>query len=383
MVGLVSCYEVYNYGSQLMSYAMQMELDRLNIACEHINYVPRRDFHYICSLPLKLMNKQLREDKRRAAEERRLRKHSNSSLDLYHKKLSAFDAFVQKNIRASEPIIGYSELKKTADKYRCIVLGSDQVWGPMNLEGDYKNLMFVPDEIPKIVYGASFGVNAIPSNQKIRTRRYLNRIEHISVREMQGSEIIKQLTGRQVPVVLDPTLLFDIEQWCQIENTRYVPNKDYIFVYFLGKKTEARRAVLELKKRTGLKVVAIDMYPNTGLSYVDIPVDHAAPDDFIGLIRNAAMVCTDSFHGTVFSVLSRRNFATFLRDNAVSVTSANSRVESLLSQLDLENRVTDGSNIWSIMNQPIRYDSVYSKLSSLRAKSENYLIGALQKEGVL
>ena len=383
MIGLVSCHEVYNYGSQLMSYALQMEMDKLNIESEHINYLPRRDLHYICSLPLKLMNKQLREDKFRAAEEKRLRESSKSTLGLYNSKITAYDEFLRKYMRISEPYIGYSMLRKATNKYQCIVLGSDQVWGPMNLEGDFKNLMFVPDEIPKIAYGASFGVNMIPANQRIRTKHYLNRIEHISVRELQGCKIVKTLTGRQVPVVLDPTLLFNIEQWSKIENNRYVPKKDYIFVYFLGKKTSARQAVLELKRETGLMVAAIDMYPNKNLSYVDVAVDHAAPDDFIGLIRNAKMVCTDSFHGTVFSVLSGKSFATFLRDNIDSSTSANSRVESLLSQLGLEDRITDGTNICSILNKQIQYNTAYQKLSTLRAESENYLVDALRRVGVL
>lgn len=384
MIGLISCFEVYNYGSQLMSYAMQRELDQLGCKCEHINYVPIKDLHYFASLPFKLMNKQLRQHKISDYEEERIQNENKERAERFKKKIEAFDIFVKRYIRKSKAYVGYSSLKKACANYDGFVLGSDQVWGPMNLEGDFKNMIFIPADMPKIAYGASFGVNEIPSYQKIRTKKYLKRIQHISVREIQGAEIIKGILGEDTKVVLDPTLLFTINEWNEIANRQYVPEEQYIFVYFLGKKRGCRNQVKKLKEKTGYKVIAIDMYPYDGEAYADEYVDDAAPDDFVSLISNAAYVCTDSFHGTVFSILSERHFVTFLRDTEDKTTSANSRVESLLKQLGILERLChDNEDILLAIDNPIDYSAVNRKLSRLRRESQEYLVHSLKSEGLL
>ena len=167
MIGLVSCFEVYNYGSQLMSLALQMMMDEFGYTSEHINYLPKHDAHYILSLPLKILNSSLSEHRRELKQKHLLAERDSVYNKQLQMKKKAFDCFVRDYMRVSIPICGYNQLRQRAENYDCVLLGSDQVWHPMNLEGDYKNLMFVPDHIPKIVYGASFGVNTIPKNQTI------------------------------------------------------------------------------------------------------------------------------------------------------------------------------------------------------------------------
>ena len=104
----------------------------------------------------------------------------------------------------SDEYIGYAALREGGKKYSAVITGSDQLWSPAGLPTNYYNLMFVPDDTLKISIASSFGVKEIPWYQKKRTIQYLNRIEYISMRENRGSEIVKELTGRDVPTILDP-----------------------------------------------------------------------------------------------------------------------------------------------------------------------------------
>lgn len=378
MIGLVTCFEVYNYGSQLMSLALQMMMEELGYPCEQINYVPKRDLHYICSVPFKLTNQALIEHKRELKQKQNLVEQSSEQTRLFQKKKEAFDRFIKENMNLSKPAVGYRALTQLANQYDCVLLGSDQVWHPMNLEGDFKNLMFVPDRIPKISYGASFSVNDIPKNQIRRTKQYLNRIPYKSVREKQGADLIGELTGENVPVVLDPTLMTTMKQWKDKIDKKLVPGEPYIFTYFLGKDPANRKRVLELKKETGLKVAAIDLYNIENVNYIDWPVDCAGPGDFVGLIQGAKYICTDSFHGTVFSILNEKKFVTFLRYAGGATNAGNSRIGSLLEQLGLMNRIYADGAVQKQIDQGIDYVLVNEKLDTLRETSWTFLKNALK-----
>ena len=149
------------------------------------------------------------------------------------------------------------ELYELINNYRGVVLGSDQVWNPQNLEMNYYTLNFVPDDMPKITYAPSFGVSKIPKNQVNRTKNYLNRIKHISVREIAGAKIIKEITGRDVPVVCDPTALLSKEQWNKIKSNKVYSKEKYIFCYFLGSNRQHRIFAEKIAKELGYKIISI------------------------------------------------------------------------------------------------------------------------------
>src|SRR5690606_10283304 len=117
----------------------------------------------------------------------------------------AFSEFIQENMCFSKVYSGRAALIEGTKNYDCFVLGSDQVWNPMNLGGDFYTMTFVPDDKIKITYAPSFGVSHIPKGQKKQTQDYLKRIDFISVRETDGKRIVKELTNRDVQQVVDPT----------------------------------------------------------------------------------------------------------------------------------------------------------------------------------
>ena len=244
--------------------------------------------------------------------------------------MEAFNKFREKNFssKLSEVYYGYDKLKENAKKYTAVLTGSDQLWSPAGLPTNFYNLMFVPNNIKKISYASSFGVKYIPWYQKRRTSKYLKRINFISMRENSGRDIVKQLIGRDVPVVLDPVFMFDKDQWERFIPTKIEYENKYIFAYFLGKNPEHRNAVKKLAEKKGLKIVTLrhlDQFVEEDEQFGDYAPYDVAPDIFLNLLRGAEYVCTDSFHGAVFSIIHKKQFVVFNRYNNNSKHSKNSR----------------------------------------------------------
>ena len=293
-----------------------------------------------------------------------------------------FDAFVDKYFAPlfSESYGGWETLvakcKKNYDAFLC---GSDQLWLPNNLGSHFYTLEFAPDNKPKIAYATSFGVSQIPNSQKKATAKYLNRFQHLSTRELAGQKIIKELTGKTAQVVCDPTLLFDAEGWKQMLPEKEVVEEPYVFCYFLGTNEEHRKFANEFKNKTGLKLVTcpfLDNYVECDLSFGDIQLFDMDAADFVNLIRHAEYILTDSFHGSVFSILNHKKFMTFNRFNA-GANSRNSRIDSLCTLLGLSERRYSG-NVMDVKNG-IDYNAVEEKLKKLRAESAKYLKDALKE----
>lgn len=155
----------------------------------------------------------------------------------------------------------------------------------------------------------------IPKNQEKKTKQYLERIDFISVREPEGQKIVADLTGRTAEVVVDPTLLVDREFWDLRKGDRLISDS-YILCYFISPNPSYRKFSENLRKKTGLKIVSIphvDEFVRSDVGYADYEPTEIGPFQFINLIANAAYVCTDSFHGSVFSAIYERTFFTFTR----------------------------------------------------------------------
>lgn len=383
-VGLCIVYKNWNYGSILQSYATLLELQKLDVPYEIIRYERKKDLKfYVTSLP-RLANRDMMYSKLRALR-RKLGKKKNKEFAANDKiRAKIFSDFVRTHFDHFSRIIpDYDALSKYAEKFQSVLVGSDQLWLPAGLATNFYNLRFVPENINKIAYSASFGVSEIPSYQEKRTIEYLNRIENISVREHSGQELIRKLTGREVSVIVDPTLVISKEMWdVNIPQERKI-QEDYIFCYFLGDNPDQRDEARKLSKATGLKIVTLrhmDEFIKSDESFGDLAPYDVGPAEFVNLIRNASYVCTDSFHGSVFSIINHKKFVSFNRYGVTSKNSRNSRLDSLFSQLGLQRRFN--GNIVDEMMQPIDYNAVDERLAGLREYAENYLKNALQAGAV-
>lgn len=385
-VGIVSCYFHPNYGSMLQAYATQKILDELGVENETIcidgikgmlNRTKTRYYLRQIGNPDILAGTILRIGKRKLY--RKLKKDTfGRQVEVRN---ACFEQFSKNRFRVSRKYQSREELTAAAPDYSSILVGSDQLWLASNIEADYYTLTWVPDEVNKIAYATSFGVSSLPEYLFDRTRAFLSRIEHIAVREEKGQELVKLYTGREVPLVCDPTLLFGAEEWMDIQKEEAIIEGPYIFCYFLGNNTEDRAFARRLREATGYKIVALlhlDEYIKADCGYADETPYDIGPGEFINLIRHAAYICTDSFHGSVFSILNRKQFFTSMRVRKEGVLCTNNRIDSLFDTLGITGRKIDGSeDVEECMSRTLDYDKIHKRIDEFRASSLEYLKDAL------
>lgn len=389
-VALASCYFKHNYGSMLQAYATQMALDKLGYENETINIsgfdneIKRRKIKYFIKASLTSDILFFKFGMAKNALKKKLIRNEYTALSRLREE--KFDVFCQRYFKLSQNYSSKADLsRKCAENYSAVLVGSDQLWLPGNIAADYYTLNFVPQSVNTIAYSTSFGQSSLPKDSQSKARQFLSRIRHISVREDSGQKIVLELTGRKIPVVCDPTMLFTGDEWLSIQRNEPFFDGKYIFCYFLGNNPLHRKFAKRLRNVTGYKIVALinlDEYVKCDNDYADATPYDVDPADFLNLIRNAAYVCTDSFHCTVFSMLYKRDFFTFKRYLRATRQSTNSRLDTLLGFTGLENRMLDGSEpAEQCLSMKIDYDKVQDKLEKKRFFSYNYLKSALQDEG--
>lgn len=252
-------------------------------------------------------------------------------------------------------------LDDIADEYDFFVVGSDQVWHPEKYFPE-RFLDFAPPE-KRIAYSASFGVSEIPINVKDYYRKKISEMPHVSIREREGCDIVKKLTGKRPLHVLDPVFLLTAEKWCEIakrpiwlDQRKY--EHGYLLTYFFsGKPPEESKRLAE---KLGLPMINLCDINN---------FDHYAAgiEEFLYLVANATVFYTQSFHGTAFAVIFKRPFIVKNMNKAT-----NNRIKSVLKLFGLEDR-TDS------LEDPLAIDFTRRDevLGRERAKAFKFLATAL------
>lgn len=379
-VGLAVCYDTKNFGSQLQVLATIKKVEDLGYETEIIRYRKKLTPAFALQTIPRLFNLSFIKSKLQSKDKKkRIERHPDIARSVSVRN-ERFNKFVEKHFEnLSKPYDGWENLvRESAKNYDMFLCGSDQLWLPNNLGSHFYTLEFAPDDKPKIAYATSFGVSQIPERQKRATAKYLNRFQCLSTRELAGQSIIQELTGKKASVVCDPTLLFDANSWAQMLPEREIVEEPYVFCYFLGTNDEHRKAANEFKKMTGLKIVTcpyLDNFVERDQQFGDIQMFDMDAADFVNLIRHAEYILTDSFHGSVFSILHHKKFMTFNRFTA-GTNSRNSRIDSLCTLLGLSERRFNG-NVMDIKND-VDYVGVEERLRKLRVDSIKYLENALK-----
>lgn len=382
MIGVCIKYFHENYGGMLQAFATTKLLEEYDIKYEIIRYEKKKDIVFIIKSLPRIFNNILLNDKYESFQKKLSFKKHPEFAENDKIRMAAFNEFREEKFsdKLSEIYYGFDNLMKGAEKYSGVLTGSDQLWSPAGLPTNFYNLMFVPEGIRKISYASSFGVKYIPWYQKSRTSKFLNRMNFISMRENAGKDIVKNLTGKDVPVVLDPVFMFDKEEWEKLIPSKTEYNEKYIFAYFLGANSEHRKAVKELAEKTGLKIITLrhlDQFVEEDENFGDYAPYDVRPDKFLNLLRGAEYVCTDSFHGAVFSIIHKKQFVVFNRYSDTSKHSKNSRIDSLCQNLGISNCRYDG-NIQKVLENKIDYTNVDRNYIELKKKSKEYLNKAFE-----
>lgn len=386
---IVSCYFQPNYGSMLQALATQMALDRLGYENETIcidglnKEIRLAKLRYFAKASL---TSDILLSKAGMAMARMRRKFTRGDYpQMMQTRLQAFSDFEEKWFRMSERYGSRAELTQAcSEKYSAVLVGSDQLWLPANIAADYYTLSFVPDSVNTIAYATSFGQAQLPRSSERAGMKFLSHIRHISVREKSGQKIVARLTGRRVPVVADPTLLFDGKEWMSVQQEEALVDGDYIFCYFLGNNPVHRKFASRLAEETGCRIAAlphVDEYVRSDEAYADEIPWEVGPDHFLNLVRHAKWVLTDSYHCTAFSMQYERNFFTFRRYQRKTRQSTNSRLDTLLEQCGVPERLLTGEeDIKSCTELTIDFESVRGRIDRLRRYSWKYLANALEDQ---
>ncbi|MGF7057748.1 polysaccharide pyruvyl transferase family protein [Brassicibacter mesophilus] len=355
-IGIVTWYHKgYNFGSTLQAYSTQMVLEQMGYDAELINY---------------------------SSDKRKLKKNiKDFGKKIYlritkpnvHRAWVKMDKWINSNLNVSGNYDSWEKLKKNAGRYDATICGSDQIWRSHKdgIIDPFYFLQFISEE-KRIAYAPSIARDYIDERIVDEFTAYVKEIRHLSIREKQGAELLKKVTGRDAKVVLDPTLLLTKDQWeKQLENKESY-KKDYIFCYLLTKNEQYYQEVLEVAKNEKLEVITPAIFSNC---YNDsIPLDSF---DFLNLIKGAKFVVTDSFHGVAFSISFKKRFAAYKRFPDSYKKSQNSRIYNILDELQIRERLVDNNSLQLILNKEINFQEVDKLLNKMRRDSLRYLEDSL------
>lgn len=355
-IGIVTLHLIDNYGGILQNYALQQALRRLGHEPLTVDYLPRMSaWRYVLSACKTVALWPFPGRRRPFAPCRTRRKPQVQS-------------FLDRHVALTSTVHRYKA--RTLREYRVegIVVGSDQVWRPRY--NRYLEDMFLRfarrERVRKIVYGASFGVGAMEftGEQLRRCAPLLRQFSRVSVREASGVDLCREYFRVRAEHVLDPTLLLgrgDYESACKDVPVR---TERFLACYILDMPEGLRERVSAVAARLRLRPLYFTAGKDASLTV----------EEWISVFRDAEYVVTDSFHGTVFSIIFGKPFVTIANRGRGA-----DRFVSLLRQAGLLSRMIPSSDALgeAAVDAPVDWERVYARLSEARAASVRFLRDAL------
>lgn len=362
--GIITVHCADNLGAVLQAAAMQQALQDIGCEASVIDYRPRaicRDYRIFFSM------KELGQGMKygfKAVWRSIIWVRIRNMFRALRKKRS-FERFRREHMRLV-----------TENRQDILITGSDQLWNP-DITGGFDPRYFLCDAAPEqrcVAYGVSTG-RAYDEREKEAFTGLTRRLDFISIREEEQREVLEQLTGKKITCVLDPTLLQDRDYWTKMQQACKTPER-YILYYSLTPSQEEIDFVNRLAERRNCQVIHFfygRLRKRIKRDYRDFYYD--GPGEFLYLVDHADYVVTDSFHGTVFSILFGKRFYTFLPPGK------GGRAANLLKKLELEDRIVsqeqaaDGSGSWD-------RERALQLLERERERSWEYLRRSVQTEPI-
>lgn len=364
-----------NYGQIMQCYALQTYLRNLGHDVVLIKYKPtskktasKSFFRKISPNYIKAYLKFRREHKKHC---QFLQKHPRF-----------FDDFRNKYIKStSKTYVGFRSLWiEDWSSYDALICGSDQVWSytsEENLRAYF--LDFGNASLKRIAYAASFGRDKLPEDYEKKFPDLLKKIDSIGLREISGVELCRNAGRIDAQLVCDPTLLLSGSDYLENIIQKPVESKDSVFCYLLN--WETLFPYDEMKLFAQQKKLSVDFVPAHGIESCQYfePMENLSIPSWLEGISSSRYVVTNSFHGTVFSILMHKPFIScpLLGGSA----GMNNRLITLLSHLGLQNRIYSKEKSFSdLLTAPIDWNSVDEKLQEFKSLSENFLEKSLFKK---
>ncbi len=356
-IGIVTQPLYRNYGGFLQAWALQEKLRKMSHEPKTIDYLPKATpswyvlvRSWIKTIILLCIGKRRPFLKRQPAAERP----------------AIFESFVRQNISLTKRVHGYKSNLIKQYNFDAIITGSDQVWRPMynaHLQDMFLHFVRKPN-VNKIAYAASFGVDTwefTPKQTKVCSR-LARKFDAISVREKTGIALCKNHLGVEAIEVLDPTLLHHKEDYEKLCADIPRVTEPFLACYVLDLNQDKQAFVEDIAQQKGLKVRIFSAGKNAKLCI----------EEWLAIYRDAAFIVTDSFHGTVFSILFHKPFLSIVNEGRGA-----SRFQCLLGQLGLETRLLLATEK-NVQIEDISWDGVDLTLNEQRANATDFLKKALK-----
>ena len=386
-IGIVTLYHNnYNFGGLLQAYALPTAVKKyLGISAEQIDYVFMPE------------QQPKTEDSKNTVSIRSFINNvgfilfNNLKRNNLNERIMVFKQFINE-IPHSERIYNCDNITESLKTYNSFICGGDQIWidckkMPWFRTEDSRvfTLRFVPEGVKKMSYAPSMAVLELTDEFKKEFSIGVNRLDWVSVREKRSLPVLRKLTDKSVTVVVDPVLLLKESDWLKEVNYSK-KNKKYILCYLLSDSISQRKAVTRLAKKLNCKIITFphilaNSVRKCDLFFGDIHDYTSGPREFIGLIKNAEFVITDSFHACVFSMIFKTPFAVFERDGIGEKGTMNSRIYDFLEEYHLENQLMTERELTETKEIPkMDFTYAHEHWEERREESLKYLENALKND---
>ena len=365
-VGIMSMQRISNYGSFLQAYALKQLIEKMGHSVEFV------DYHV--EAPVVKDNADYKNKYIRKIQKGVETLHYNAPLS--HK--LAYIKYKQSFNRMYIPMLGVTDAMNYNPELDCLIIGSDEVFNCIqkNSNVGYSLELFGKDNRAKklITYAASFGNTTLEKlnryGKKNEIGNLLKKFDAISVRDTNSGSIVKSLTGRTPSYHLDPVLIYDYMHCC--DRISRVPTQEkYLILYAYSGRISAREAdwISEYAKKKKVKVYAIGGIQKCADKFID-----CSPFEVLSYFNNAEEVITDTFHGSIFSVITHRRFTTLVRKSVGNSYGNEEKLTDLLGRLNLDERMTENiQDVERINELGVNYDMVEKVLEQHRNAAMHYL----------
>lgn len=357
IIKTITCHDVYNLGASLQAYALSEYLKQQEHDVQIIDYKPTYLQHYrLSGVPNTRFDKPFL---RLAYQVAKFPGRLYARLTCPRKKV--FDAFTRKYLPVTEKTYASNEeLKAAPPEADVYIAGSDQIWNPVFRNGKDPAffLDFVPEGKKRISYAASFAVEEVSAADQAQMTPWLAELDTVSVRESSAVTILEKM-GIQGVQVMDPVFLLEREHW---EKMAVLPETEgYILVYDFDSNPVMAVTAKKLASKTGKKIVSL--FP---MAEADEVWQNAGPLEFLGAVKNADIVLSNSFHATAFSLIFQKEFYVLNREEKI-----NTRMRDLLGSVGLADRLISVPDM--LAEKRICWQDVSVALATLIDRSKLYL----------
>lgn len=364
-IGILTFHNAINYGAVLQTLALQYYLEN-NLQCkvEIINLTT--EDHLKGYSPYVLSSKN---------------KIKNAIFILWNllfvKKIKMrnkrFISFKENKLHLTSSIYkNAAEIEKNCYGYDILVTGSDQVFHPHIKNRDAYYLHFCTHGAKRVAYAPSFGLNNIGPEDSDRITSWARDFDFLSCREKSGAALLTAMTGQCVPVVCDPVFLPSTEFWESIATSKCGNSHDkYIFMFDLNGGQKLAKIASKLSHETHLPVVVCTFNILQKYSGFKKLYD-LGPLEWLGWIRNATYVVTDSFHGSALGLKLNKKVISY-----VAMPSTAGRLITLFQKLEIEDQLITSEENFSIFD--IQFKDYSQAIESFTSNSKDYLSNAISK----